>query len=90
MSEYLVICECSGMQKQAKLAFEISFPDKEVPPVCRGKSQIEELAGQKTGTDFSRYLMAISKKNGKFAYYIEEDDGHVTFSYDLLKGKRIG
>lgn len=90
MSEFLAICGCSGMQNRAKLAFEISFPDKAIPTVYRGKSQIEELAGQKTGTDLSRYLMAISKKNGKFAYYIEEDDGCVAFSYDLLKGRRIG
>ena len=55
-----------------------------------GKSQIAQLAGQRSGTDLSRYLLAISKKSGKFAYYIEEDNGTVTLNYDLLKGKKVG
>lgn len=90
MSNYLVICGCSGMQHRAESALKIAFPLKTTPTVCRGKSQIAQLAGQHSGTDLSRYLLAISKKSGKFAYYIEENDGTVTLNYDLLKGKRIG
>lgn len=90
MSEYLIICGCSGMQHKAELAFNVAFPRKAIPTVCRGKSQISELAGRHSGTDLSRYLLAISKKSGRFAYYIEEDNGVVTLNYDLLKGKRIG
>ena len=90
MSEYLVICGCSGMQHRAESAFKIAFPRKETPVIYRGKSRITELAGQHSGTDFSRYLLAISKKSGRFAYYIEEKDGAVTLNYDLLKGKRLG
>lgn len=90
MSDYLVICGCSGMKRRAESAFKIAFPRKEAPVVYRGKSQIAELAGQHSGTDFSRYLLAISKKTGKFAYYIKEENGAVTLNYDLLKGKRLG
>ena len=90
MSGYLIICGCSGMPRRAESAFKILFPDKKTPPICRGKSQIAELAGRRFGTDLSRYLLAISKKSGKFAYYIEEDGGAVTLNYDLLKGKRLG
>ena len=90
MSEYLVICGCSGMQHRAESAFKIAFPRKATPTVCKGKSQIAQLAGQRSGTDLSRYLLAISKKSGKFAYYIEEDNGTVTMNYDLLKGKKVG
>lgn len=90
MSEYLIICGCSGMQHRAESSFKIAFPRKETPTVCRGKSQIAQLAGQRSGTDFSRYLLAISKKSGRFAYYIEEEDGAVSLNYDLLKGKRLG
>lgn len=90
MSEYLVICGCSGMQHKAELAFKVAFPKKNIPTICKGKSQISELAGRYFGTDLSRYLLAISKKSGRFAYYIEEDNGVVTMNYDLLKGKRIG
>lgn len=90
MSNYLVICGCSGMRHRAESAFKIAFPLKKAPAVRKGKSQITQLAGQYSGTDLSRYLLAISKKSGKFAYYIEENDGTVTLNYDLLKGKRIG
>lgn len=90
MNEYLIICGCSGMPRRAESAFKIAFPGEKVPVVYRGKSQITELAGQKSGTDLSRYLLAISKKSGKFAYYIKEEDGAVTLNYDLLKGKRLG
>ena len=78
------------MQHRAESALKIAFPLKTTPTVCRGKSQIAQLAGQHSGTDLSRYLLAISKKSGKFAYYIEENNGTVTLNYDLLKGKRIG
>ena len=54
MSEYLVICGCSGMQHRAESAFKIAFPRKATPTVCRGKSQIAQLAGQHSGTDLSR------------------------------------
>lgn len=90
MSEYLAICGCSGMQHRAESAFKIAFPRKATPTVCRGKSQISELAGKHSGTDLARYLLAISKKSGRFAYYIEENNGTVTLNYDLLKGRRIG
>ena len=90
MSEYLIICGCSGMPRRAESAFRIAFPGAKTPVVYRGKSRITELAGQHSGTDFSRYLLAISKKSGKFAYYIKEEDGVVTLNYDLLKGKRLG
>lgn len=90
MSEFLVICGCTGMPRRAESAFKIAFPGEKVPVIYKGKSRITELAGQKSGTDLSRYLSAISKKSGKFAYYIREEDGAVTLSYDLLKGKRLG
>lgn len=90
MSNYLVICGCSGMQHRAESALKIAFPLKTTPTVCRGKSQIAQLAGQHSGTDLSRYLLAISKKSGRFAYYIEDNDGTVTMNYDLLKGKKVG
>ena len=90
MNEYIIICGCSGMPRRAESAFHIAFPNKKMPVIYKGKSQITELAGQKTGTNLSRYLLAISKKSGKFAYYIKEDGGDVSLNYDLLKGKRIG
>lgn len=90
MNRYIVVCRCSGMDVQAKMAFEIAFPKKEMPEVFRGKNRISFLADSHPNTNLSRYLQAINKKNGRFAYYIEEDGGDVTLNYDLLKGKRVG
>lgn len=90
MNRYIVVCRCSGLDVQAKMAFEIAFPKKEMPEVFRGKDRISFLADGHPNTNLSRYLQAISKKNGRFAYYIEEQDGDIFMNYDLLKGKRVG
>lgn len=90
MNEYIVVCSCSGLDVQAKMAFGIAFPKKKMPEVFRGKSRISFLADSHPNTNLSRYLQAINKKNGRFAYYIEEQDGDIFMNYDLLKGKRVG
>lgn len=90
MNRYIVVCSCSGLDVQAKMAFEIAFPKKEMPEVFRGKNRISFLADGHPNTNLSRYLQAIAKKNGRYAYYIEEQDGDIVMNYDLLKGKRVG
>lgn len=89
MSGYIVACKCSGVAEQAQMAFKIAFPRKEVPEIFKGESRIRYLAGLHPGTDLSKYLLAIAKKNGRYAYYMEETDGGVSMNYDLLKGKRV-
>ena len=89
MNRYVVLCKCSNVPQSAKLAFEIAFPGQEMPPVYRGADAIRTLAEQKPNTNFAKYASAIAKKNGRFAYYIEEEGGDVVQSYDLLKGKRV-
>ena len=89
MNRYILLCKCSNVPQSAKLAFEIAFPGQEMPPVHRGADAIRTLTEQKPNTNFAKYLGAIAKKNGRFAYYIEEEDGNIMQSYDLLKGKRV-
>lgn len=90
MNKYIVTCKCSGVAEKAKAAFAILYPRRETPEVFGGEDRIRYLAESYPGTDFGRYLMAIAKKNGQYAYYMEEEDGGVVMNYDLLKGKRIG
>lgn len=90
MNKYIVTCRCSGIPEKAKAAFAILYPRRETPEVFRGADRIRYLADSHPGTDFGRYLLAIAKKNGQYAYYLEEENGSVAMNYDLLKGKRVG
>lgn len=89
MTEYIVVCRCSGMKEKALSAFKIAYPLKETPQIVVGAQAIGLLAEQKPNTNFYSYLKAISKKHGRYAYYIKEDNGDVSFTYDLVKGKRV-
>lgn len=89
MNEYLVVCKCSGLKEKAEAAFKIAFPKRDIPPIYRGPDAIKDLANKNTNTNLGSYLMAISKKNGQFAYYLQESAGDVVLSYDLLKGKKV-
>lgn len=88
MNRYILICKCSNMKQTAEMAYDIAFPNTERPPVYRDEA-IYALAEQKPNTNFASYLNAIMKKNGRFAYYMEEEDGDIVQVYDLLKGKRV-
>lgn len=90
MNRYIILCKCSGMENEAKMAYKIAFPHKEVPQTYRGQIAVVALSDKYSGTDFGKYVLAISKKNGRYAYYLEEEDGSVKMAYDLLKGKRVG
>lgn len=90
MIEAMAICKCSGLRETAVAAFNISFPEQSLPKIYRGEGEIQKLADTFPDTNFSRYLKAIAKKNGRYAYYLKADDEYnITMNYDLLKGKRI-
>lgn len=89
MNEFLVVCKCSGVKEKAEAAYKIMRPKAELPPVYKGKDAIVSLANQYSGTDFGGYLLAISKKNGRYAYHLGESGGEVALSYDLIKGKKV-
>lgn len=72
------------------MAFEIMYPGEELPRIYKGESPIRALAEQNPNTNLSRYLLAIAKKNGQFAYLIDYDDnGDIMSNYDLKTGKRV-
>lgn len=86
----IAVCTCSGMKEKAEAAFKIMHPDDKTPNVYRGDSAIRRLAEQNPNTNLSRYLLAIAKKNGQFAYLIDYDDNRdIISNYDLKTGKRV-
>lgn len=88
MNKYILICKCSNMKQTAEMAFNIAFPHQTMPKIYRD-SAISTLTEQKPNTNFASFVGAIMKKHGRFAYYIEEENGDVVQVYDLLKGKRV-
>lgn len=86
----IAVCTCSGMKEKAEAAFKIMHPDEELPKIYKGDSQIRLLSDRNPGTNLSRYLLAIAKKNGQFAYLIDYDDNrNIISNYDLKTGKRV-
>lgn len=86
----IAVCSCSGMKEKAIMAYKIAFPKTDVPEVVRGEDAIRALANRLQSTNVSKYLNAIAKKNGQYAYYIKYDEnGDVAYNYDLLLGRRI-
>lgn len=86
----LLICTCSGMADKAPRAFRIAFPDDEEPPIYRGKDAIRRLAEQHPDTNLGKYLLGITRKSGKFAYFVESNErGDITTLYDLIVNKRV-
>ena len=86
----LFICSCSGVRERAEAGFKILFPKEEIPNVYRGEAAILKVAHANSGTNLGEYLTAISKMNGRFAYYVAADEnGDVTDNYNLLSGKKV-
>ena len=86
----IVVCTCSGMFEQAKAAYYILYPNTELPEVYKGKDAVRSLADGQPDNNLKKYLTAVAKKNGRFAFYIESDDnGDIKEVYNLMTGKRV-
>lgn len=85
MKQFILTCSCHNMDKRAKEAFSLLFPDILMPEIVRGKDRLYKL-GKALDND---HVLAISKLSGKFAYYVELDGNKITMEYDLVKGARI-
>lgn len=81
----LLICSCFNMTKKASEAFSIFFPNEVLPDIIKGRDRIHKFA-DKIKND---HITAISKLSGKFAYFVEIEDGKVIQEWNLLKGSRI-
>ena len=86
MKKLILCCTCFNMEKKAREAFSLLFPNEVSPTVVKGKDRIAKFAAKTK----NEHIKAISKLSGKFAYYVELDDNNtVTKEYNLLTGQRI-
>lgn len=88
MKNFILVCSCFNMSKKASEAFTLIHPDKELPPIIKGRDRIYKFASSLDPKN--DHIVAVSKLSGKFAYYIQLDQNNViTEEYDLLRGSRI-
>jgi len=84
--KYILCCTCFNMEKKAREAFSLLFPDEVSPEVVKGRDHISKLASSLKND----HIKAISKLGGKYAYYVNLDDGNnITEEYNLMTGQRI-
>lgn len=83
--ELILCCSCFNMEKKAKETFVVLFPEKDFPMLIKGKDKIFKFSQEIK----NEHIKAISKLSGRFAYYVEIDDGKITKEYDLVRGKRV-
>ena len=81
----ILTCSCFNMGKKASEAFTVLFPNDVLPDVIKGRDRISKFA-KEVNND---HIAAISKLTGRFAYYIEIEDGKILKEYDLVRGNRI-
>lgn len=85
MTTLILCCTCFNMEKKAREAFSLLFPDRVSPDVVKGRDRIYKLA-KKLNND---HILAISKLSGRFAYYVELDDSNtITKEINLISGRR--
>lgn len=86
MKKLILCCTCFNMEKKAREAFSLIFPNEVSPSLIKGKDRIAKFAAETK----NEHIKAISKLSGRFAYYVELDDNNtVTKEYNLITGQRI-
>ena len=84
--KYILCCTCFNMEKKAREAFSLLFPDEVSPEVVKGRDHISKLASSLKND----HIKSISKLGGKYSYYVELDENNnITREYNLMTGQRI-
>lgn len=85
IQKLILCCSCFNMEKKAREAFSLLFPDEVSPDVIKGRDRLYKFT-KEINND---HILAISKLSGRFAYYVELKDGKIVKEYDLIRGSRI-
>ena len=85
IQKLILCCSCFSMEKKAREAFSLLFPDEVSPDVIKGRDRLYKFA-KEINND---HILAISKLSGRFAYYVELKDNKIVKEYDLIRGSRI-
>ena len=84
--KYILCCTCFNMEKKAREAFSLLFPNEVSPDLVKGRDRIYRLSQELN----NEHIKAISKLSGKFAYYVELDENNkIAKEYNLMTGQRI-
>lgn len=83
--EYILTCSCFRMDKNAAESFSFMFPNKVQPEIIRGRDRIYKLSQSLN----NEHIKAISKLSGRYAYYVQLENGIIVKEYDLLRRRRI-
>lgn len=82
----ILTCSCFNMEKKAREAFSLLFPNEVSPQVIKGRDRIYKFA-KTIGND---HILAISKLSGKYAYCVNlSEDNTILEEHNLLTGARI-
>lgn len=85
----IIRCACGGIKTYIEKSMELLYPGKELPKEYLGRTAMKELMNEYPDTNLSRHLEAMSKKSGRYAYYIEYDDkGDIVDMANLVTGKK--
>lgn len=90
MSEAIVCCACDGVPLASQAAYRV-ITKRKAPISWAGENRISVLLELlPPNSPVYQHVLALSKKSGKFSYFIEWDmDGNITRMYNLLNGKEV-
>lgn len=92
MTEAIVRCGCGGIKTYVENSMAKLFPKKNLSdiPEYVGKGNIANLISAYPNTNLAAHMSAISKKSGRFAYYVTaNDEGDITSLYNLINGNKV-
>lgn len=91
MNEFIITCQCGGIDDKVEAAFSTLFPQAPLPKITRHKDIHKLLQSLPRDWQFSMYVSDnLIKDKEKFAYYFLVDEkGFIVKIYNLLTGKRV-
>ena len=86
----IIRCSCGGVKTKMEAAMKLIAPGEPLPPEYKGSAKMVELAEKYPHTNLAEFLLTMSKKRGRFCYYIVTDDKYnITDARDLMTGRRL-
>ena len=86
----IIRCSCGGVKTKMEAAMNLIAPGEPLPSDYKGKDAIKKLAERYPNTNLSRHLDAVSKKRGRYCYYLEyTEDGDIKDFRDLMTGRKV-
>lgn len=86
----LITCGCGAVPNYVQTQYKIKHPNEPVPTLYISRKGYTFLDSLPQGSSAHRFVAAILKKRGRYAYLIDaNDDGTLNEAYDFMKKKRV-